>query len=141
MIVVDTSAVLHLVSDRMSMYAQVSAAVNSSSGPLLLSPFVLAEIDYMIGRDVGPDARLRFLDEVAQGAYELIEATVGDLRRAREVMEQYRDLDVGLADASIVVLAERRGVVDILTLDQRHFRAMRGPDGKPFRILPADLSV
>jgi len=37
-----------------------------------------------------------------------------------------------------VVLANRYGVRDILTLDERHFRAMRGMDGRPFRILPSD---
>jgi len=47
--------------------------------------------------------------------------------------------DVGLADASNVVLATRYGTRDILTLDGRHFRAIYGPKGRPFRLLPADL--
>ena len=32
-----------------------------------------------------------------------------------------------LADASIVLLATRHAVWDVLTLDERHFRALRGP--------------
>jgi hypothetical protein len=55
-----------------------------------------------------------------------------------EVIGQYRDLELGLADASIVVLAERYGTVEILSLDERHFRALTGPDGRSFRLLPAD---
>ena len=48
--------------------------------------------------------------------------------------------DVGLADASNVVLAEQYATRDILlTLDERHFRVLRGPGGLPFRLLPADL--
>ena len=35
-------------------------------------------------------------------------------------------------------LAERHGTHDILTLDERHFRAVAGPGGRPFRVLPAD---
>jgi predicted nucleic acid-binding protein len=54
------------------------------------------------------------------------------------VIDGYRDLQLGLADASLVVLAERYRIVDILTLDERHFRAVSGPDGRPFRLLPAD---
>ncbi len=42
------------------------------------------------------------------------------------------------ADASIVVLAGRHQTLDILTLDERHFRAISGPRDRPFRLLPAD---
>jgi predicted nucleic acid-binding protein len=54
------------------------------------------------------------------------------------VLGKYKTLGIGVADASIVVLAERHGTRDVLTLDQRHFRALRTTKGKPFRILPAD---
>ncbi|MEA2234600.1 MAG: hypothetical protein QOD83_4416, partial [Solirubrobacteraceae bacterium] len=40
-------------------------------------------------------------------------------------------------DASIVVLASRHKIQDVLTLDQRHFRLLAAND-KPFRLLPAD---
>jgi predicted nucleic acid-binding protein len=43
-----------------------------------------------------------------------------------------------LADASNVVLANRHDTLDMLTLDERHFRILRGPGGRPFRVLPAD---
>lgn len=61
----------------------------------------------------------------------------GDVGLARGVIEQHADLRVSLADASIVVLADRHGASDVLTLDQRHFRVL-AIQGKPFRVLPAD---
>jgi predicted nucleic acid-binding protein len=54
------------------------------------------------------------------------------------MMEGYKDLELGLADASIMVLAERFNCLNILTLDQRHFRAVLGPGGRAFRLLPQD---
>ena len=54
------------------------------------------------------------------------------------MIETYGDLEVGLADASIVVLSRRYEVLDLLTLDERHFRTLRGSGGRPFRLLPAD---
>jgi len=42
------------------------------------------------------------------------------------------------ADASLVVLAARSETRDILTLDERHFRAVVDARGRPFRLLPAD---
>jgi hypothetical protein len=40
---------------------------------------------------------------------------------------------------SSFVLAGRYGTRDILTLDERHFRTMRDPQGRPFLLLPADI--
>ena len=61
-----------------------------------------------------------------------------DLIRARAVVERYQDLPLGLADASLVVLADRYETDTILTLDERHFRVVRSLKGHPFRLLPAD---
>lgn len=56
-------------------------------------------------------------------------------------MERFPDQAIGLADASIVVLAERHDVNDVLTLDERHFRLLRASRSRPFRILPADVAT
>jgi predicted nucleic acid-binding protein len=53
-------------------------------------------------------------------------------------MERYSDLRIGLADASVVVLANRHRTLDLLCTDTRHFRALRGISGKPFRLRPID---
>jgi len=107
-------------------------------GPFLLSPFVLAEIDHLIGTRIGVDEELAVLEEVATGAYQLESFAAVDVAAARLVVERYRKLNIGLADASLVVLSERHSVRDVLTLDERHFRAMRAFGGKHFRIRPAD---
>ncbi|MBV9943242.1 MAG: hypothetical protein JO262_14040 [Solirubrobacterales bacterium] len=41
------------------------------------------------------------------------------------VAERYADRGLRLADASLVVLAEPRGTIEIATLDERHFRVER----------------
>jgi hypothetical protein len=76
---------------------------------------------------------------VAAGAYHLAVMEAGDVEVAMRVVEQYRDLGVGLADASIVVLAARYETNRILTLDERHFRVLRPRRrGRAFRLLPQD---
>jgi predicted nucleic acid-binding protein len=57
-----------------------------------------------------------------------------DILRAREVMTKYEG--IALADASLVVLAERHGVRSILTLDVRHFAPIRLKGGARFTLLP-----
>jgi predicted nucleic acid-binding protein len=61
-----------------------------------------------------------------------------DVGQAQAIVAQHAHLRVSLADASIVVLAERHRTADVLTLEQRHFRVLT-VHGTPFRILPADL--
>jgi predicted nucleic acid-binding protein len=108
-------------------------------GALHPVPFILAELDYLIGTRVGTAAEMALLEEVARGAYRLETFTASDVQRARMVLEKFQDLNVGLADASIVVLAERYRIRDVLTLDERHFRPLRTLDGHPFRLIPADV--
>lgn len=137
MILLDTSGLLAAIDSSQHQHAKASAYLRQASGPLLLSPFVLAELDYLLATRVGAEAQQSLLDEVARGAYRLEPFTAEDVASATAVLSRYRDLDIGLADASIVVLAQRYGVLDILTLDHRHFQALRGPGGRRFRLRPA----
>jgi predicted nucleic acid-binding protein len=70
--------------------------------------------------------------------YELAGFGVNDVATAVDVVQRYHDLEIGLTDASIVVLAARYGTDRVFTLDERHFRPLRTLAGRPFRLLPAD---
>ena len=138
MILLDTSGLLSALDESQRYHHECAALVGEASPPLLLSPFVLAELDYLLMRNVGRRAQAALLEEVARGAYQLELFGAADVARAKEVVEQYADLEIGLADASIVVLARRHAVTEVLTLDERHFRAMRVERRKRFKVLPFD---
>jgi uncharacterized protein len=137
-ILLDTSGLLAAIDGSQRHHAAAAAVIRAHPGPFLLSPFVLAELDYLVSTRVSQAAALALLAQVSAGVYRLEPMGAADIEAAARVIDRYRDLDLGLADASLVVLAERHGTHDLLTLDQRHFRAIRGPEGRPFRILPAD---
>lgn len=138
MIIADTSGLLAAMDPDEVHHDACRAVIEGERAPLLLSPFVLAELDYLIARKLGTEAELAMLEDVAAGAYQLAPVDSGDVAAARAIVERYRDLGIGLTDASLVVLAGKHGTVDVLTLDQRHFRAMRTKNGEAFRLLPAD---
>ena len=104
--------------------------------PLIVSPYVIAELDYLVATRVGLQAELDVLDDLAGGAYELAQLAAPDLARARMVIERYRDQEIGVADASIVVLADRYDTREILTLDHRHFEVLRPLSRGSFRLIP-----
>ena len=138
MILVDTSGLLSALDESQRHHRDCAAVLNAAVPPLLLSPFVLAELDYLLMRHLGVPAQAALLDEVARGAYQLEPFDSADIARSKEIVDRYADLSIGLADASIVVLAERHGINTVLSLDERHFRAMRIDRRKRFKVLPFD---
>jgi uncharacterized protein len=137
-IVLDTGGLYAALDANEALHGRAVAALVASAPPRVISPFVLAELDYLIGSRVGGQAQMALVDEVARGAYQLELFSSEDLGDAKRVMERYADLRIGLADASVVVLANRHRTLDLLCTDERHFRALRGTGGKPFRLLPFD---
>lgn len=138
MILLDTSGLLSAVDASQRFHRECVQALHAAQPPLLLSPFVLAELDYLLAKHLGSAAQEALLAEVARGAYQLEAFTADDVSRASEVIRRLPGQNIGIADASIVVLAERHGVTTVLSLDERHFRALRIDRRKRFRILPAD---
>lgn len=139
MTLLDTSGLLSAIDASQRQHRACAEVLAAASPPLLLSPFVLAELDYLLATQVGAAEQMALLEEVARGVYQLESFRASDIATARAVMDRYRDLQIGLADASIVVLAERHGIRDVLTLDERHFRSLRTLGRKRFRLLPLDL--
>ena len=138
MIVLDTSGLLAALDRSQARHREAAAALRAAAAPRLLSPFVLAELDYLLTTRVSPRIARVWLDEVAGGAYQVEPFANTDVEAAGLVLDRYPDLGIGLTDASLVVIAERHECVDLLTLDERHFRAITGPGHRPFRLLPAD---
>jgi predicted nucleic acid-binding protein len=138
LILLDTSGLFAVLNDREPEHDAAARSFERETPPYVLSPFVLAELDYLLLEASGMTAEIELLRDVGAGAYDLAPFEEGDVEAATDIAERYRDLEIGLADASIVVLAGRFATNRILTLDERHFRTLRTPAGEPFTILPAD---
>lgn len=137
-----------LIVDAGALYAQadrndpdhraVVELLQTERGPLVTSQIAAAEADYLILTRLGVDVELAFLDDLAEGTFTAEGLSGEELGLAREVAHRYRDLELGLADASLVVLAHRHRTRRLLTLDERCFRAVTPLQGGSFRLLPRD---
>ncbi|HEX9092991.1 MAG TPA: PIN domain-containing protein [Coriobacteriia bacterium] len=141
MIIVDTSGLLAALDASEPHHKAAARALTAAGAPRLLSPFVLAELDYLLATRVSTASERALLHEVVRGAYQLEPFAAEDISAVLSILERYPTLELGLADASLAVIAERHQATEILTLDERHFRVLRGPHGRPFRILPADAAT
>lgn len=118
-------------------HASAVDVVAAWPGELVVSAFTAAEADHLILSRLGVDAELAFLEDLAL-TYTVQALDASGIKRAREVCAGYRDLELGLADASIVVLCERWSTRSVATFDQRHFRAVTPLQGGAFAVLPTD---
>ena len=137
MIIADTSGLLALFNRRESAHEKIKAIVDAEPEPLVVSPFVVAELDYLVTTRIGVEAELSVLTELAGGAYHLASWTRAHLVQATAVIERYWDQQIGVTDASIVVLAHEHRTRSLLTLDHRHFDVLLPLDGGRFQLLPS----
>lgn len=101
---------------------------------LVIPALVVGEVTYLVGNRIGPDAEAAFL----RGLEELdVEAPAPeDWPGIADLVERYRDFPLGGTDASVVALAERLGTDLVITLDRRHFGAVRPRHCSALRLLP-----
>ena len=105
-------------------------------GPLVVPHLVITEVVYFIATRLGAEAEVRFLGDLASGAFTIEPVQPGDWLRIAELVWTYRDLRLGTVDASLVVAGERLGIMEVATLDRRHFTVVRPSHMGAFSLLP-----
>jgi hypothetical protein len=135
-LICDTSGLLAFFDVAEDSNQAVSEVVDAEAGPFVVSPFVLAELHYLLATRRGTAVEMAVLGELAGGGWELAPFDITDLRNAMDVIGRYEDTQIGLADASLVVLAEKYKTDRILTLDRRHFDVVRTQANTPFDVVP-----
>lgn len=101
---------------------------------LFVPAMVVAEATYLVGSRLGPMIEAKFLDGLSD--LDVLAPMAEDWRRISELVLQYRDFPLGGTDASVVALAERLNTDVIITLDRRHFAAVRPRHTPNWHLLP-----
>ncbi|MCH5642551.1 PIN domain-containing protein [Gordonia sp. ABSL49_1] len=134
--IVDTSALLAYFDAAEPQHEAVAEVIDASSEPLVVSPYIVAELDYLVLSRHGSHIERIVLDELSSGAWELAAMSRERLSAASVIVRQYSDVPVGVADASNIVLADAYRTRTIATLDHRHFSVLRLGDGSAPSIVP-----
>lgn len=137
MIVADTGAIVALVDADDRHHAELRGLFEREPDAWVLPWATLPEVDYLLGAHVGLRAQERFVADLASAAWSIEWGEPADLVRAQELSRRHRALRIGLVDAVVMAVAERRRAAAIATLDLRHFGAV-SLRGRP-QLLPRDL--
>lgn len=130
-IIVDAGPLVALFHARDQHHESAKAVLESNPAVLLTTWPVITEACHFLGQ-AGKRALLTF---IRRGGLRLEGLTVDDVPRLDELLARYQRMD--FADATLVLVAEKTGVTEILTIDRRDFEAYRTRSGGRFRLLLA----
>ena len=127
-LLVDTGPLVALYALNDRAHRTVAVYLRESRCSLLTTWPVLAEAWHLLPAE----GRLRLMHWLRRGGVQALEFDDGASGELIGMLEKYRDLPMDLADASLVLLAHKTGISDILTLDRRDFLTYRLPGNKRF---------
>jgi uncharacterized protein len=137
-LILDAAPLVALADAREPQLKALLSIRDEEEGSLVLPAPVAAEVDYLLGVRFGHAARRAFLGDLAAQRYDVACLEAGDYPTVAGLDARYSDLGLGLADCSVVVLAERYETRRLLSFDERHFRAVAPLQGGSFALLPVD---
>lgn len=132
--IVDTGPLVALLNRNDAHHARCLDLFASLVGTPLLPATVMVEVCWLLEAD--PNVEAEFLDSIAAGAFTLVSLTTADLTRTAELVRRYADFPLGAVDASVVAIAERLDLHEVITLDRRHFSVIRPRHIPAFTLLP-----
>lgn len=136
MIIVDTNCLIALHKPSEPTHNIVVDAIKNAKEQLIISPYVMAEFDYLISQLGSVEHEVQALRNVLASVFVHTDFSREDISRCCDVIAKYSALNIGLTDASLLVLADRYQTNRIMTLNRRHFGAMKGLNGKALKLLP-----
>ncbi len=138
MLICDTGGLLAWIDGDHPHHHKVRSLLSATEA--MTSPLILAEFDYLLRARFSPEQARTVLDAFFASGVEVVNLAQTALIKALQVDRLYADLNIGLADASLVILAEDYATTKLLTLDERHFRAITPLQGGSFVLFPIDAA-
>jgi hypothetical protein len=135
-IIADTGALLAIADEDDVYHLTVLQYAASVRSPIIVPAQVVSELCYMLLENLGTESELNFLRTLVKREMLLEAFTLDDLSRAIEILEQYRDAEFGMVDATIMAMAERLKIKTILTIDRRDFSLFRPRHCDAFTLVP-----
>jgi predicted nucleic acid-binding protein len=139
MILTDAGPLIAILDRGEAHHRACVQCLSELTGPMLTTWPAFTEAMYLLGDAGGWMAQDALWRLVEQGDVEISVQGPEQAKRMRPLMEKYQDRPMDLADASLVALAEERGLRDIFTLDRAHFQTYRIRGRQTFRLWPRSL--
>jgi predicted nucleic acid-binding protein len=135
MIIADTGFWLALADQKDSHHHAAHQAFQTHDETLITTWPVMTETCYLLLDRKGVQAQVKFINNYHQNLFSVFDLEPQHGIKIAQLMVQYADLPMDLADASLVILAEHLGHGRIFSVDQRDFNTYRWKNTRPFQNL------
>jgi predicted nucleic acid-binding protein len=133
-LIIDSGPLVSLLDVTDPDHERTVALLQGAREPRVVPTYVLVEVEYLLR--AWPQAFQALLSQFAEGRLNLLELPLHWLLRAGELLDSYRDLPLGLVDATVVAATEMLNEPKLATLDHRHFSVVRPAHVAALTLLP-----
>jgi hypothetical protein len=132
MIIADTGFWVALANPKDDFHVLAQQKFADLSEPLITTWPVMTEVCHLLLQRRGITAQLKFIEMYRLGVFAVFDLDTSCAARLDRLMQDYADLPMDLADASLVLLAEWLNHGRILSTDRRDFHTYRWKNTRPF---------
>ena len=137
MILIDTGPIVALLDSDDRYHSLSTETLKDIKEPLITTWPVITECFYLLNFSWKVQENLWLF--IQRGGLEIYHLEREIQVRCQELMKQYCDLPMDLADATLVALGEKVGVSKVFTLDHKDFSIYRFKQKKRFTLIPSRL--
>jgi predicted nucleic acid-binding protein len=134
MILTDAGPLYVLFNRKDPDYPRCASLLPHLRAPLVTTWPCFTEAMYLLGRDMGHPAQDELWQFTVDELLDIHFSSLPERMRMRNLMRQYRDTPMDMADASLVAAAETLGLDRVFTLDS-HFYVYRLNNEKNFEVV------
>ncbi len=133
-LLLDTGALISLLDQDQPRHLEFTIFFESWKGSVVTSEAVLDEATILL-RQV-PGGAAACLEFFTRGGATLIPPSLDSLQRCQTLLQDYAELPMDYADATLVALAEKLGTNVVFTTNREHFGVYRTVSGRSFQVVP-----
>ena len=116
---IDAGPLIALFNKNDKHHERVIRFLKKYEGEIITTWPVITETTHMLSYNV--NTQIDFLKWIQRGGINIEEILIGDLERIIKLSEKYSNVPMDLADASLLVISERKKIQEIITIDSDYY--------------------
>jgi len=113
--IIDSGPIIALFDKSDKYHYQVLDFLKSFKGELITSWAVITEVSHML--DFNLNVQIDFLKWIELGGIEVFDISQDEITNIRVMMEKYLDIPMDLADATLMYIANKENIKNIVSID------------------------
>ena len=116
---IDAGPLIALFNKNDKYHEKIKEFIKSYKGLLTTSWPVITEVCHMLDFNIG--AQIDFLKWIKIGGLKVEDIETEEIDKIIKLSEKYFDIPMDLADATLIIISERLGLKEIITIDSDYY--------------------